>query len=594
MNTVSGKTPGKKNGPVLDDALGLMNPAERTLVVPPRRRKVAFVTPAACALLKSLDDFIEQHGEERLTIDTREGPREVLLGQVGHEFPSPNWGVPLERDRKRLPLPQLWEAWWQQRPKRTHDRDGLELLRAAAWLDIDNHDLKRWQKLGKRSSGLRAAVEALTGGGEQVELRHVSVVVDLLGWLRRLHPAENVVDFLLDAVETSFALVPEDELQRELNPKNKEEEWRELEPFEKWLGLLEAEWGRSHSRWTKDQVVRYWQLHHWRDRPLPGIPRRRPDLDVLLAAYEAGAANQHDLLDELLGPRAEEGYHYARDFASLQELTAPRPPEILQRRPKLRQLVERCRDRLLEIELARGKLPTNATDAVLCLGALEGLDTLVRLLRALAGKAFDRKRGQDSQRKGTVIGHLIHITHPLPADTREAFADQMKELVKEKLLTEERVLELAFLAPQWAAHVEHFLGWEGLREGLLWFLAHTPSARHRVEKEDAFEEDFDEAFEQEEPAGSEKDKERPWTKLLRERTPLTQQELNEGAADVAWFARTYAAVGSKRWRLLAEASKFGCRDNGYMKAVRLGEVLRGKGSKRRLTHGVKAPGTSRA
>lgn len=580
--------------PVLDDAFGLMKPDERTPVVPPQQRKAAFVTPAACALLKSLDELIEENGEERLTIKTWEGMSEELLGNLDYGFPVPDWTRPLEKDKPRLPLLELWEKWWQERPKNTRDKDGLELLRAAVWLQVDKDDLKRWQAFGKRSPGMKAAVQALTGGQDAVKVRHGGIIVDLLDWFQRLHPLEGAVDFLLDVVETSFALVPETELKRELNPKNKEEEWRELGPFEKWFDALEEAWNRSHETWKKEQVVRCWQLQHWRDQPVPGVTRKRPDLDVLLAAYEAGAANQHDFLDEILGPRGHLQY-YSDNFHSLRHLTAPHPPEVLQRRPELKQLVERCRERLLEIELARGELPTNATEPIRYLGSLHGLDTLVRLLQVLDGKAFDRKSGEFSESKGTVLSRLIRVTHPLPTDTAEAFADQMKALLKKKLLTPDRLLELAFLAPQWLDHVQAFLGWDGLKEGVWWFLAHTPSGRHGddFDEDDYDDDDEDEVFDDaddsvgEKPAEAKREKEDPWSKLLRERTPLTQHEMNQGAVDVSWFARTYPVVGPKRWLQLAQASKYGCTNNSFKKAVLLGEVLRGKANKRQLVEGVK-------
>src|SRR5205085_1863755 len=49
--------------PTLDDGLGTFDPAERSPVVEPKKRKVKFATPAAVAFLLELDSFIHEHRE---------------------------------------------------------------------------------------------------------------------------------------------------------------------------------------------------------------------------------------------------------------------------------------------------------------------------------------------------------------------------------------------------------------------------------------------------------------------------------------------------------------------------------------------------
>jgi len=60
---------------------------------------------------------------------------------------------------------------------------------------------------------------------------------DVLAWLLRLHPVANVTDFLLDAAETSLALVPAAEVTRSADAeKNIENDWREYaSPFLLWM-----------------------------------------------------------------------------------------------------------------------------------------------------------------------------------------------------------------------------------------------------------------------------------------------------------------------------------------------------------------------
>ncbi len=558
--------------PTLDDALGLMNPAERSPIKPPTARKVALRTPTVSALLKSLDALIEKHSETVVKIEDEDNTKEELLGNLDWDFPSIGYGVSAQEDRKRLPLLDLWETWWEQRPDTLRDKDGLELARARIWLSVDESDAQEARTLRRKSAEMKTAVDTLIGDWKPPQLKHEPIVLRLIDWLLKLHPPEGETDFLLDATEMAFALVPEAELKRARSKKEDQLDWTDERLFELWRDQLEDHWSASGERWTAEQKVRFWELGRWREQAAPGNSCNRTDLGLLLAAYETGAANQADLLFELLGPREEA--LYGNSFPSLSQFTGSNPSNraLLQRRPELKALLERVRERVLEVELARGELPTAATEPALALEGLHGLDCLEKLLLKLDGKSFDRRFFSKS--KAGVLTSLIRATSPNPEDTPEAFTRRMQALVKQKKLTGERVLELAFLAPRWLKHVEHFLGWP-LSEGVWWFLAHVGGGRPDLDEGSTLEGD-------EKQGGAD-----PWIRLLSERTPLTEEQIEEGAVDVAWFARVYAAIGPKRWQYLAAASKYGCDDNSYKKAVLLGEVLRGKANKRALIHDVK-------
>jgi len=128
-------------------------------------------------------------------------------------------------------------------------------------------------------------------------------------------------------------------------------------------------------------------------------------------------------------------------------------------------------------------------------------------------------------------------------------------------IPDERLIELAFKAPQWALFVEHTLGWAGFSEGVWWFLAHTRDSGQPFDK--------------------------VWMARLAERTALTPRELLGGAVDVAWFHRAYAAVGRKRWPALDEAAKFASMGGGYRRAQFLASVLLGKAKRSALISDIK-------
>jgi hypothetical protein len=134
----------------LDDALGLVDPAARTQPDAPVRRPVSFAMTAATACLTALDDLVHAHRETPITLQTWQGPREELLGNVESGFPGPLQRMGRAQDAAPLPLRELWERWWRDRPAEARDLDGLELLRARAscpsyafWV---RGEPKPWQK----------------------------------------------------------------------------------------------------------------------------------------------------------------------------------------------------------------------------------------------------------------------------------------------------------------------------------------------------------------------------------------------------------------------------------------------------------------
>src|SRR5207302_385212 len=69
--------------PTLDNALGLLDAAQRTRAEPPRKHNVVSLTPAALALLQSLDDLVHEHRETPVKIKARPAnPDEPWMADV--------------------------------------------------------------------------------------------------------------------------------------------------------------------------------------------------------------------------------------------------------------------------------------------------------------------------------------------------------------------------------------------------------------------------------------------------------------------------------------------------------------------------------
>ena len=68
--------------------------------------------------------------------------------------------ITTEEDRKKLPLLDVWEQWYADRPAKLKDADGFELLRTLVWTTVSEWDYKDYESTVKKRPDLKAAVRA--------------------------------------------------------------------------------------------------------------------------------------------------------------------------------------------------------------------------------------------------------------------------------------------------------------------------------------------------------------------------------------------------------------------------------------------------
>lgn len=619
------KTEGSTSGDTPDNCLGLADLTKISPTIPPRKRNVEFCTKASLACLKSLDDLIHANRETIVRVKTYSRFEEKPLGTIDYEFPVPSRRHSLDKQKSRIPLLELWETWFASRPKEARDKDGLELVRALVWGDLlDAYDYDEFQAWAKKPEN-KAFAKALGTEFPKQKYRYLELMLRILPWFELLHPVEKHFEFLLDAAETTLASVPEKEHEL-LIPKPKEEskkkkrnyydddeepDWRSEKAYEIWPEAMSSYYGEIRQQVPKETFQRIWNMYHWRDRPIAGARRSPPEFEMLVTAYDYGLANIHDLAEQILGPRVEESYSRS-SFDELEYLTARKLSKnheaFLERHPEVRDLIQQAREKVLKTELARGDTQTPLTLLAWSLGCVWGTANLVNLLTAIGKAGFksvesyydDKKAGRQP-----TLTELVKRCYPQESDTAEDFSKQMTAALAAGAFPESRILELAFLAPQWARFIEAYLEWEGFSEGLYWFLAHMNYADEAAEKaalsDESDDDDFDEDNEQddefdddlssdddEESDKSDQPKEKlsPWERLILERTPLTDEERSEGAVDIAWFQRTYQELKPKHWQALADAAKFASNAAQAKKAQFLADVLLGKTKRQDLVDGI--------
>ncbi|WP_010581728.1 DUF5724 domain-containing protein [Schlesneria paludicola] len=577
----------------LDDAFGLMNPKELSPVPRPSVRPVQFFTDATLEILKSLDQLVHAHRETPIRYKRwdRVEAEEVLGATYG--LPQPNLSEPIDTQREALPLVEVWETWYRDRPSSMKDQDGLELLRAIRFVDsIGGYwwdDVVKW---AAKQPDRREWIKNISSGKSPVRLKYDGIVQSVLGWLYYLHRPEGVEEYLLDSAETYLALVPQSchddlvilaEAGESPSPYERDRvriDWRDQYGTEEWYSALSNR--LLYVRETPAQFQRRWNLACFYSQPIPGAEKQRPGLEMSIHAYAAGLATLTDLTDLLLGPRISSGQ--AIHFGELAEITSRQQRrelrELLAAHPEIQALADRCRERVLQIELARGETPTPATSAALSMSYF-GVETLGRILQLIGTNGFkvtNRYSADARLARLPALTEMVRSTYPLERDTQGDFNRVIADCLKAGL-REQTILELMFLAPQWTKFVEGYFQWSGLSEGLYWFLAHMKYIN--ADAESAATASGYEA-EQAQEGQDDRQTRSAWQRLIAERTPLSDEERANGAIDVDWFHRVYVKLTPKRWDLLALAARFAANPAQAKRASYLGEVLLGKANRKEL------------
>ncbi|MCC6149831.1 MAG: DUF4132 domain-containing protein [Planctomycetes bacterium] len=539
--------------PTLDNALGLCDRAKLAKPPVPRNLGVTLMTPTAERLLLALDELVHEHRNDVVSAKEYSGSKEYIqvpLGTLGWRFPSPPFeSAKFEKALAELPLRELWFDWWKNRPAGLRDPDGYELERAQVL--VQRYWDQPYQKTEAAAQFRAKMLPKILGRADQIQLRYREIIEDLVEWLWCLDRPAGVVDWLLDAAETNLALCADGPhyfgqgVQRYNEP---EPDWRKQGVLTSWIDAAESNFHWQELSWTPAQQLRLFGLQ----LALGHMGSfRRPALKAFLLASRNALASDHDIYDAFLGTRFGDN-----SFGELDALCGRKPKlnwlGLTEIPPDLQVIANRCRERVLEVELKRGEQPTAATQPAKALRYTGGLDVLARVVRALGSRDIKRgsRWGEDSNSREYVLSQLMRNTWPRDKDTPQALAAALP--VKE--IGEERLIEVAMFAPHWARHVEHALKWPGLTEAVWWVHAHTKDSNWSVE------EDIREM----------------WSAQISEMTALSAQDLMDGAVDVEWHGRILKSLGVHRFNVVLETAKLASSGSGHARAKLFANAMLGK------------------
>lgn len=206
---------------------------------------------------------------------------------------------------------------------------------------------------------------------------------------------------------------------------------------------------------------------------------------------------------------------------------------------------------VLKVELKRGEQPTPFSADIKNIQVIYGIDYMIQILTALGKDPLQRGYSyysSNTERK-LVLSHLLKVSMPGPEET----ADDLKKALKGTDITKKRLIELAMYAQQWIPMLEEYLNMPGFASTCYYFMAHTS-------------ERFDDQL----------------TSTIAKYTPLSPEELRDGAFDIHWFFEAYEKLGEKNFKLLYDAAKYSSTGAAHARARKYADAALGNTDKETL------------
>ena len=205
-------------------------------------------------------------------------------------------------------------------------------------------------------------------------------------------------------------------------------------------------------------------------------------------------------------------------------------------------LLEEIRTHMLQVELQRGDLPTDASVYISSLSEIEGAQYFFEALERMGKEPFAKGYGSGTSKRAT-FSHILEVSAPSATDT---FADFKKHLDEVKL-SKQRLVEAACYAPHWTEWIGDYLKIKSFREAIWWFIAHTTDYMD-AEKET----------------------------IVSQYSIVPKDDFQRGAIDVDWYQRVHKAVGKEGWKLIQESAKYLSDGMGYRRVKLYSAVLTGE------------------
>ena len=505
---------------------------------------------------KHKDYEYQYEGYQGATITT-------LLGkEIRRQHQEQEGETPMDR-LNDLPLAELWKDWHQK-----HQLNEIEYEYAIRYCENIFYENEIPKQLKGYLTGyypdFKVAFQGNVGGNYyESEARRLE---DLLAPISEAYAEDRafLASFKLSVFEDALATYPPEKRKVKIERDYDDMDWTEvIDEFV--ISMNQVENG-DIDYYTPEQRLKLWQLLYYvyaqkqtkddltiynpqevltdlrakvrESERLPGVNGELAGLTLTL--YQKGQLSADDLLffclleDDLFTvAQGGENYFYRRLPEALKtSLTFPDTQ------------LELLKTRMLQVELQRGDLPTDASIYIRYLQEIEGMHYFFEALERMGKEPFAKGYyyGNDLTKRRT-FSHILEVSQPSATDTFAAFKAHLDKIK----ITDKRLVEAACYALHWADWLGDYLQIKDFKEAIWWFIAHTTDYMD-AEKET----------------------------IVSQYSTVPRDDFQRGAIDVDWYHRVHKAVGKESWKLIQESAKYLSDGMGYRRVKLYSAVLTGE------------------
>ena len=505
---------------------------------------------------KHKDYEYQYEGYQGATITT-------LLGkEIRRQHQEQEGETPMDR-LNDLPLAELWKDWHQK-----HQLNEIEYEYAIRYCENIFYENEIPKQLKGYLTGyypdFKVAFQGDVGGNYyESEARRLE---DLLAPISEAYAEDRafLASFKLSVFEDALATYPPEKRKVKIERDYDDMDWTEvIDEFV--ISMNQVENG-DIDYYTPEQRLKLWQLLYYvyaqkqtkddltiynpqevltdlrakvrENERLPGVNGGLAGLTLTL--YQKGQLSADDLLffclleDDLFTvAQGGENYFYRR------------LPEVLKTSLTFPDTqLELLKTRMLQVELQRGDLPTDASIYIRYLQEIEGMHYFFEALERMGKEPFTKGYYYGSSvTKRHTFSHILQVSQPSATDTFAAF----KAHLDKTKITDKRLVEVACYALHWADWIGDYLQIKDFKEAIWWFIAHTTDYMD-AEKET----------------------------IVSQYSTVPRDDFQRGAIDVDWYHRIHQSVGKEGWKLIQESAKYLSEGMGYRRVKLYSAVLTGE------------------
>ncbi len=442
---------------------------------------------------------------------------------------------------ENYPLANLWEEWYQKSGLLPSDLHFI-IFNVRAYPNKYHKNL--FPKTQAKIEKLIPTIRAKDNG-------YVQTAIKIIEILSEFHSYEKANEFFVGFTIESLLLIDPSEMS--VVKKDEKRHWnKKFTVFDsnyvyKILNTLNRNEDKNFEGvWNIDQFVH---------QNTPKEAEKRPTLKQYCKAYEKNLCTKDELIKRIMTDK-EAIRTLTFNTESEKSWRSKETKKYYEEFPFLKEIIEKAKARILEIELKRGDTETSVTHLASSLQSVYGIDYFIEILTALGKDKLNRGYYYYSSgsSKKDVLSSLLYACYPLKRETQEEF----NEKITKAKFTEKRLIEVALYARQWLPFIAKHIGWKGFESAVWWLDAHTNQYSY---------------------AGKE-------TEVARY-SNISMERFGDGVVDFDWFVDVYKMLGKKRWKALYDSAKYISDGTGHTRAKLYADVITGDVKIREITKRVK-------